>query len=118
MGEAAVGLHIGSNTYPGMRASSLRAYATQHPRIIELIFLGYPIPRNPGQGARGPPIVLQLRRPPMPLGTFVTLIAAAASSNDPCTAQCRLHTCAIFNSSLSCSELSGLGCDCVSPCPL
>ena len=55
---------------------------------------------------------------PMPLGTFVTMIAAAASLNDPCTAQCRLHTCAIFNSSLSCTELSGLGCDCVSPCPV
>lgn len=78
-------------------------------------------PHFPETQARAPPphgrtiIVLLQPRRPMPLGTFVTLLAAAASSNDPCTAQCRQHTCASFNSSLSCSELRELGCGCVSP---
>ena len=48
--------------------------------------------------------------------TCFALLAAAAAAKNPCELECRRHTCSSLNHSLSCEELSGLGCDCVSRC--
>ena len=40
-------------------------------------------------------------------------VASISAVHDSCALGCRAQTCSYLNTSLSCAELSGLGCDCV-----